>query len=211
MPEDHYSNLPFVHPSSPTSFLSTASSIWKGGGRSDQRTEENYKQITVVFFFFLRSHLKGLSLSLFLGSAAAAAAVEERISSFPETGSSFQKGKKAKKNLQGIDSVLLSDSSSSTRWFLKRVRMLASSLSTRTRSCSLFWQLRTSLINTDKPRIPDNAMSPPHHHNTSKNPPPTTNFPLLRRRRRGRPRSTKCHYYSSSSTVAATALTTFQR
>jgi hypothetical protein len=35
----------------------------------------------------------------------------------------------------------------------------------------LFWQLRTSLINTDKPRIPDNAMFPPHH-NTSKNPPP---------------------------------------
>jgi hypothetical protein len=45
--------------------------------------------------------LKGLTLSLFLG-ATAAAAVEERISSFPETGSSFQKGKKAKKNLQGI-------------------------------------------------------------------------------------------------------------
>jgi hypothetical protein len=50
--------------------------------------------------------LKGLTLSLFLGATAAAtaaaAAVEERISSFPETGSSFQKGKKAKKNLQGI-------------------------------------------------------------------------------------------------------------
>lgn len=42
--------------------------------------------------------------------------------------------------------------------FLKRVRMLPSSLSTRSRSWSLFWQLRTSLMKTERPLIPDNAM-----------------------------------------------------
>jgi hypothetical protein len=36
---------------------------------------------------------------------------------------------------------------------------LASSFSTRARSASLFWQLRTSLMNTDSPRIPDSAMA----------------------------------------------------
>lgn len=90
----------------PQAFSPPHHPLGRAGGRSDQRTEENYKQISVVFFFFLRSHLKGLtlSLSLFLG-AAAEAEVEERIWSFPDTGSSFQKGKKAKKNLQGISSV----------------------------------------------------------------------------------------------------------
>lgn len=43
--------------------------------------------------------------------------------------------------------------------FLKRVRMLPSSLSTRSLSCSLFWQLRISLMNTESPRIPDIAIA----------------------------------------------------
>lgn len=43
--------------------------------------------------------------------------------------------------------------------FLKRVLMLPSSLSTRRRSCSLFWQLRTSLMKTERPLIPDKAIS----------------------------------------------------
>uniref|UniRef100_A0A0A8ZCB6 Uncharacterized protein n=1 Tax=Arundo donax TaxID=35708 RepID=A0A0A8ZCB6_ARUDO len=37
--------------------------------------------------------------------------------------------------------------------------MLPSSLSTRRRSCSLLWQLRMSLTNTDSPRIPESAIS----------------------------------------------------
>uniref|UniRef100_A0A0A9GGY3 AP-2 complex subunit alpha, putative n=1 Tax=Arundo donax TaxID=35708 RepID=A0A0A9GGY3_ARUDO len=36
--------------------------------------------------------------------------------------------------------------------------MLPSSLSTRRRSCSLLWQLRMSLMNTDSPRIPESAI-----------------------------------------------------
>lgn len=42
--------------------------------------------------------------------------------------------------------------------FLKRVRMLPSSLSTRSLSCSLFGQLRTSLINTERPLMPERAI-----------------------------------------------------
>lgn len=37
---------------------------------------------------------------------------------------------------------------------LKRVRMLPCSLSTRSLSCSLFWQLRMSLMKTGRPLIP---------------------------------------------------------
>jgi len=37
--------------------------------------------------------------------------------------------------------------------------MLPSSLSTRSLSCSLFWQLRISLMNTESPRIPDIAIA----------------------------------------------------
>ena len=47
--------------------------------------------------------------------------------------------------------------------FLKRVRTFPSSLSTRRRSCSLFWQLRMSLMNTERPRIPDNAIAAQIH------------------------------------------------
>lgn len=47
--------------------------------------------------------------------------------------------------------------------FLKRVRTLPSSLSTRRRSCSLFWQLRMSLMKTESPRMPDNAISAQIH------------------------------------------------
>lgn len=43
--------------------------------------------------------------------------------------------------------------------FLNRVLMFPSSLSTRNRSCSLFWQFLTSLMNTESPRIPDSAMA----------------------------------------------------
>jgi hypothetical protein len=48
----------------PQAFSPLHHPLGRAGGRSDQRTEENYKQISVVFFFFLRSHLKGLTLSL---------------------------------------------------------------------------------------------------------------------------------------------------
>lgn len=47
--------------------------------------------------------------------------------------------------------------------FLNLVRMLPSSLSTRSRSCSLFWQLRMSLINTESPLIPDSAIPTQFH------------------------------------------------
>lgn len=53
-----------------------------------------------------------------------------------------------------------------TRSFLKRVRMLASSLSTRKCSCSLFWQFRTSLMNTESPRMLESAMADPNHNTT---------------------------------------------
>ena len=43
--------------------------------------------------------------------------------------------------------------------FLNLPRMLPSSLSTRSRSCSLFWQLRMSLMNMERPLMPESAMA----------------------------------------------------
>lgn len=63
--------------------------------------------------------------------------------------------------------------------FLKHVRMLPSSLSTRSRSASLFWQLRMSLMKTESPLIPVMVgttsqihRSPPPHRSRSDSRPP---------------------------------------
>jgi hypothetical protein len=45
--------------------------------------------------------------------------------------------------------------------------MLASSLSTRDRSASLFWQFLTSLMNVDSPRIPETAIPEAPHSSCS--------------------------------------------